>query len=255
MKTGKWIIAFLVLLVLILAYGVFHFRFEQYRTGVLARLDPLEVQKAKEPVPDQNGGCWIIGDSRAWHWDKTLLMEKGSGISNLGARGQSSRQVLERFRNDLEISKPDLVIIQVGINDLKCIGLSPDRNIAKNCSRNIIEILSTCEEHGIEAVYTTIFPVGRPGLARKLVWEKSTEGSIVTVNREIEEFCRQRGFGFFDAHHLLLNEEGTGIDPAWERDFLHLNEAAYVFLSEELRNTGWLPSIPDPLREEIPLQN
>ena len=155
---------------------------------------------------------------------------------NLGIGGQTSRQVLERFRNDLDRSRPYCVLIQVGINDLKCIGLLDDPSITHSCILNILQILETCKTHEIKAIYSSIFPTGDIELYRKPLWEPTTIDSLMMVNEKIRDYCRQNGFIYFDAYNLLENQAGPGsVIREYQKDFLHINARGYEHLSDRLQ--------------------
>jgi lysophospholipase L1-like esterase len=114
--------------------------------------------------------------------------------------------------------------------------MTDNRPVVTECCNNIVEILQTCKQKGIAAIYTSIFPVGSLTLKRRMVWNRYAADSIVTVNRIMEDYCSVHGFGYFDAYNILLDDDLMRIKPLYERDFLHLNQEAYRVLNEELLN-------------------
>ena len=135
-------------------------KLNSYKADLRFRLDPLEESRLEIQANSGEYGFWIIGDSRAASWETSQLGFIRMHSYNLGIGGQTSRQVLERFRNDLDESRPFCILIQVGINDLKSIGLLEDGSITQNCVLNILQILETCKEYEIKAIYSSIFPPG-----------------------------------------------------------------------------------------------
>ena len=211
------------------------------------RLDPLETCRLEPGSLPLENGFWIIGDSRAADWDREGLGFIRTGIANLGMRGQTTRQVLERFSNDIEQSRPFCILVQVGINDLKGIGLLDDASITRNCIRHIRQILETCKKHEINAIYSTIFPPGDIEMFRRPFWDPATLDSLQVVNREIREYCRANGFICFDTFKLLEDQSSPGtVEKAYQSDFLHVNPAGYKLISEALRKRmldsgeGWV---------------
>ena len=157
MKIGltALIFAFLLLLLAVAFAGIYAITFRNnYKAYNLLRIDPLETGRLRSLNQIQsvelNAHIWMIGDSRIARWD-TGLLDTGLQIANLGMEGQTSTQVLYRFKNDLGIDTPDIVILEAGINDLKVIGL--DRKLAEpvkgNLFRNIEEIRALCFENNI----------------------------------------------------------------------------------------------------------
>ena len=212
-------------------------RLNSYKNRLRYRLDPLETGRLEPgPVPVENG-FWIIGDSRAAAWEGEGLGFIGTGISNLGINGQTSRQVLERFRNDLDQSMPFCILIQVGINDLKSIGLLDDGSITRNCIRHIRQILETCKKNEINAIYSSIFPPGDIEVLRRPFWDPTIIDSLRMVNREIMDYCRENGFIYLDTYKLLEDRSAPGtVEKGYQSDFLHINPAGYQRISEALRN-------------------
>jgi lysophospholipase L1-like esterase len=156
---------------------------------------------------------------------------------NLGIGGQTSRQVLERFRNDLEVSRPAYILIQVGINDLKGIGLREDDAITRNCTRNILEILKTCEAEEIHAIYSAIFPPGDIVLIRRFFWDASVSDSLQMVNSEIRQYCHEKGFTYFDTYELLESRVNPGTcAKEYQSDFLHINAGGYQLIGQALED-------------------
>jgi lysophospholipase L1-like esterase len=199
------------------------------------RLDPLEEYRLGSQPDLEENGFWIIGDSRAAGWETAQFDFIRIKAINLGIGGQTTRQVLERFRNDLDISRPYCVLIQVGINDLKCIGLLKDKSITHSCIRNILQILETCKTQEIKAIYSSIFPPGDIELYRKPLWEPTTIDSLIKVNDKIRDYCRQNGFIYFDAYNLLENQIRPGVvAKEYQKDFLHINARGYEHISDRL---------------------
>ncbi len=212
-------------------------RLNSYKDLLRYRLDPLEEHR-RAVIPDlEDHGFWIIGDSRAAGWETSQLDFIKIKSLNLGIGGQTSRQVLERFRNDIDESSPYCILLQVGINDLKCIGLLGDETITRNCIRNIILILEACKTHEIKAIYSSIFPTGDIELFRRPFWEPATLDSLVAVNAEIRNYCRENGFIYFDTFKILESQTRPGtVAKEYQEDFLHINARGYEHLSAHLHD-------------------
>lgn len=50
-------------------------------------------------------------------WPHLLWQMTGHDVRNLGVNGDTSRLGLERWHRDVDLSKPDVVVIQFGLND------------------------------------------------------------------------------------------------------------------------------------------
>lgn len=240
MKKGMTalIITLLLLLLAVAFAGIYAISFRNnYKAYNLLRIDPLEtgrLRSANQDQPELNADIWMIGDSRVARWD-TALLNTGLQIANLGMEGQTSTQVWYRFKNDLEIDTPAIVILEVGINDLKVIGLERElaEPITKNLYRNIEEIKELCILHNIPLILINVFPVGKIELSRRPMWNGAVNEAIRSVNETIEGYCDNQRVFYFDAFGLLSGE-GETVKETYRDDFLHINRKAYEALSGKL---------------------
>jgi lysophospholipase L1-like esterase len=233
---NRLIIVLLTTALLVSVFFLIICKLNSYKGSLWYRLYPLEAYRLGSGASPAENGFWIIGDSRAADWPIDQLDFIGIPAFNLGIRGQSTAQVKERFSNDLERSRPCCVLIQVGINDLKSMGVLGKGSITRNCILNVRQMLEECEKREVRAIYTAILPPGEIELFRRPFWDPATLDSLVMVNAEIREFCRDRGFLYFDSFELLEDAERPGkVQKAYQSDFLHINTEGYRVLSEALR--------------------
>jgi lysophospholipase L1-like esterase len=233
------IFAFLFLLLTIVFAGLFAISFRSnYKAYNLLKIDPLETGRlafGHKVQPDLNSDIWMIGDSRIARWDKGLL-NSGLQITNLGMEGQTSTQIFYRFKSDLEIDTPAIVILEVGINDLKLIGL--DRKLAEpikqNLYRNIEGIKDLCIQRNIPLILINVFPVGEIELTRRPLWNSSVNEAIRSVNKTLNGYCDNQRVIYFDADGLLSGEDET-VKMEYRDDFLHINRKGYEALTEKLK--------------------
>ena len=89
------------------------------RLFYLTRLDPLGLAAFAGTPPVAEPGMRrvvLFGDSRIAAW--SLSAPAGIQIVNRGVAGHSSAQALLRFAEHVAPLRPDLVVVQVGVNDL-----------------------------------------------------------------------------------------------------------------------------------------
>ncbi|NEO84515.1 MAG: SGNH/GDSL hydrolase family protein [Spirulina sp. SIO3F2] len=199
------------------------------------RLDPAEVGYYPESPPEKQSDrprVVFFGDSRAESWPAPE--QKAYEWLNRGIDGQTSVQVWQRFPEHVIDLQPDVVVVQVGINDLKTIGLFPQRRdeIVANCISHIHQIVTTAEVLGATVILTTIFPVGDIPLERRPFWSGEIEQAIAQVNAEIQTLASDRVI-ILDAFGLLADEQGKN-QRAYQKDELHLTPAGYAQLNPEL---------------------
>lgn len=240
MKMGVTsIVLILLLLILIVAFSLFTLNTfkNNYKAQSLFKIDPLENSSLRIETINtvlSDADIWMVGDSRIGRWDQDFLTGDVK-FANLGIDGQTSSQVYYRFKNYLEIDTPELVIVEVGINELKVIGL--DKNLTKsitdNYYGNIEAMISLCAENDIQMILINVFPVGKMELLRRLVWNSSVNEIIKEVNDKLKSYCDNNHVFYFDAYTLLSANSET-VNPEYQADFLHINRKGYEVLSREL---------------------
>jgi len=209
---------------------------QYYRELNQTRLDPLglnEYPTNAQPVTNtKQTRVVFFGDSRAASWIAPNLSEYE--FINRGIGSQTSVQAIERFAYHVISLKPKIVIIQVGVNDLKTIALFPERrnSIIANCQGNIKRIVDESRNLGAVVILTTIFPVGEVPLERKPFWSDDISRAIKEVNAYIATLAGEKTI-VFDTFPILGDTQGM-ILPKYRRDELHLNAQGYEILNQNL---------------------
>jgi lysophospholipase L1-like esterase len=236
----KTIIFVLINLIILsgLAYTGFFFYRKIYLSYNLLRLDPLEESKIDNKLlktTKDNIDIWLLGDSRIAHWSTNFFSSINANVVNLGIEGQTSRQVLERLEDHLKFGIPDLVVLEVGINDLKIIGLDKTKRnkISELCYHNIISIIELCKINGVRVICSNIFPNGKIEFSRNLVWNRFIDIEIVKINKGLEGYCNKNNIEYFDAFDIL-KDKNARVKENFQKGFLHINDQAYLELTKQL---------------------
>ena len=127
----------------------------------------------------------FYGDSRIGEWPQPKI--GGFEFINRGFAGQTSSQVLLRYDNHVKPLGADIILVQVGINDLMTIPFFPERKaeIITGLKRNLLEIIKMAQEQGTAVFLTTIFPIGEEPLAPELFWFDEVNLAVSEVNQFI----------------------------------------------------------------------
>ncbi|MGK7922566.1 MAG: SGNH/GDSL hydrolase family protein [Trichodesmium sp.] len=175
----------------------------------------------------------FFGDSRALAWIPPTDFDNFNFI-NRGISGQTTVQVLGRFNQHIKPLLPDIVIIQVGVNDLKNIPLFPEKKeiIISECKSNIEEIVRQSRQLGAIVILTTIFPISEVPLKRKLFWSPDVAIAIKEVNNFIYSL-EKKDVIVFDTREILANKQGK-VRREYRIDLLHINRVGYEALNEKL---------------------
>jgi lysophospholipase L1-like esterase len=158
---------------------------------------------------------------------------EGYEFINRGIGSQTSIQTLQRFDQHIQPLQPDVVLIQVGVNDLKTIPLFPQRKelTIADCKTNIQKIVEQSKALGAVVILTPILPVGEIPLERKPFWSDDVNLAIEEVNTYIKSLASENVI-IFDPFSILLDEKGV-VKREYSKDELHLNEKGYEVLNQE----------------------
>ncbi|MBN2394056.1 MAG: SGNH/GDSL hydrolase family protein, partial [Anaerolineae bacterium] len=148
MKKNVLLVILAVLLLGSIALNVLLFRRGQQYYSLLnaVKLDPIGLDwygSSDMPRDTDQRRVVFFGDSRAYSWPAIPELKTYQFV-NRGIGNETSAQALERFDAHVAPLNPDIVIIQVGVNDLKTIPLFPEQkaSITANCKANIAAIVA-----------------------------------------------------------------------------------------------------------------
>ena len=250
MKRNVLLVVLAVLLLGSIALNIIFFRYGQnyYRLLNLVKLDPIGLDwYTSNDMPPDTGQqrAVFFGDSRAYSWPALPELDAYQFV-NRGIGNETSAQALERFDAHVAPLNPDIVIVQVGINDLKTIPLFPDlkASITADCQANITAIVAKASEVGAQVIVTTIFPLGRVPLERRLFWSDDIAEAVEEVNAYLLTLAGENVV-VLDTSAVLADEGGI-VQKAYSQDLLHLTPSGYAALNEKL-----LPILQDLLERQM----
>ncbi|MBN6101031.1 SGNH/GDSL hydrolase family protein [Xanthomonas sp. CFBP 8703] len=167
----------------------------------------------------------FYGDSITDMWGRSEGAEffPGKPYVNRGISGQTTAQMLVRFRQDVIDLKPAAVVILAGTNDLAGnTGLSTQRMIEDNL-RSMAEL---AQANHIKLVLASVLPVSdypwRPGL--------QPAEKIRALNAWIKQYAQSHGAVYLDYHGRMSNRQG-GLDKALANDGVHPTAAGYALMA------------------------
>jgi lysophospholipase L1-like esterase len=238
----------LVALVVSLAFNALLFIQARYYYLQLneINLDPLglrafSAESLPQDVPAASTATVVFfGDSRAEMWPAPINLQ-GFSFVNRGINNQTTVQVLGRFDQHVVPLRPNIIVVQVGINDLKTIPLFPERKAAiiSNCKANIQQLVARSVNSGATVILTTIFPTGPVPLTRQPFWSPDIAQAVSEVNAYLYSL-KAKDVLILDAYSLLADKGQA--QSNYVRDTLHFNEKGYNVLNQELTKvlSTWL---------------
>ena len=198
-------------------------------------LDPYQLKAfaPNDPLPRQPEIKRVVffGDSRAAAWPAPQGLE-GVEFLNRGLDSQSAVQAAGRFLEHVAPLQPDVVVLQVGANDLRVAAKYPDqeREIYASCLESIRKIVTDAQALGARVVLVTIFPTGEANLLRK--WNGQGDALQRLIKEANAELALLAGDGvvLLESEAVLVGEDGR-VKPEYQLDELHINERGYEMLN------------------------
>jgi len=198
---------------------------ELYRREQRVRLHPTFPVPAAAAPPAGRVQVLFLGDSRMQEWPD-LPSERFATI-NAGGGGETTAQIRLRAAATLDAVRPQFVVLQAGMNDLKTMGALPDvaHDTEAACLTNLSALVALCRERGARVVLVPILPAAKPSLVRLPVWSSEIDAARRRVNAALRKrFASAAGIA-------LLDERALGMDTAADyRDTLHFRAETYTKL-------------------------
>lgn len=188
-------------------------RYEKANTEVLAR--------------DVRPDVVFMGNSITDGWARVdpEFFESNNFVGR-GIGGQTSSEMLVRFRRDVIDLNPKCVVILSGTND---IAQNNGYIQSENTLSNIISMCELAKANGIKVILCSITPTSVFGWRR----EVNPVPLIKELNEMIEAYAKENGIYYLNYHPALTDEKG-GIPAKWSNDTCHPNLECYRTIMEPM---------------------
>jgi lysophospholipase L1-like esterase len=193
--------------------------------GYLKKYEAANLQRKSEP----NSGNRIVffGDSITEFWDKhsPTFFENNDRI-NRGISGQTSSQMLVRFRSDVIDLKPNKLVLLAGANDIA--GNTGTISLMQ-ITCNIQTMIELAKVHHIEVILCSVLP------AEHFPWKKNHNPSqeIIALNQLLKSTTLEYKIKYVDYYSEMANDSG-GIIASLSYDDAHPNELGYQIMESVL---------------------
>jgi lysophospholipase L1-like esterase len=183
-------------------------------------LKRFEDDNANTPPPAPGEKRVVfLGNSITENWiNKDPDFFKGRYI-NRGIGGQTTPQMLVRFREDVISLKPNVVIILAGINDI-AENTGPSK--LENVAGNIFSMAELAKAHHIKVILCSVLP------AAAFPWKRDVNPvqSIITLNNMLSDYAKANNLGYVDYYSATV-DENKAFKKEWAVDGVHPNLAGY----------------------------
>lgn len=197
--------------------------------GFLAKFRDVDKQLA----PPAAGETRVVfmGDSITEGWGmKATATSPARGVFfpgkpylNRGISGQTSPQMLVRFRQDVIDLKPKVVVILAGTND---IAENTGKMTLGETEGNIESMSELARANGIRPVLCSVLP------STDFWWHKGLQPAlkIKELNVWIKEYATKNNIVYVDYYSAMVNGEG-GLKKEFSPDGVHPNAAGYEIMA------------------------
>jgi lysophospholipase L1-like esterase len=187
----------------------------------LSKYHDADVQLGA-PRPNENRVVFM-GDSITEGWaGANPKFFAGTDNIDRGISGQTTSQMLVRFRQDVIGLKPAVVVILGGTNDIaENGGITTLRAIEDNL-QSMVEL---AQVHKIRVVLASVLPTLDYPWRRGL----TPAPKIAAFNRWMVEFCRQHHLVYLDYYSALATPDGA-MKPGLSIDGVHPTLAGYSIM-------------------------
>jgi lysophospholipase L1-like esterase len=167
----------------------------------------------------------FMGDSitQGWHFTGADGFFVGKPYINRGISGQTTPQMLVRFRQDVIDLKPKVVVILAGTND---IAGNTGPETLEQIEENLASMTDMAAANHIRVVLCSILPAfdypWKPGL--------TPAPKILELNRWIKAWAADHGYVYVD-YHSAMKDDRDGLPPTLSHDGVHPLPAGYAVMT------------------------
>ena len=179
----------------------------------------------------------FFGNSITQVWSDYTNFFSDNGYLNKGISGQTTDQMLVRFKKDIIDEKANCVIILAGINDLA------ENNgpiTLEEIFENIKSMVEIANDNNIKVILSSILP------AYEFLWNPGIYPSddIISLNKNIRDFCKSGNATYVD-YHTSMKDKRNGLRDDytyWRDDFngydgVHPNKKGYLKMEKIISKT------------------
>lgn len=166
----------------------------------------------------------FLGDSITDFW-KLSESFPGKPYVNRGISGQTTPQMLLRFRQDVIALRPKVVVILAGTND---IAENTGPITIEGIEDNFVSMMELAQKNGIHVVLASVLPVARypwrPDIAPV---EK-----IRVLNMWLKEYAAKSGAEYLD-YYSAMADRNSGMKAGLADDGVHPTPAGYAVMAPQ----------------------
>jgi lysophospholipase L1-like esterase len=177
------------------------------------------------PKPNENRVVFI-GDSITDYW-KLADSFPGKPYINRGIDGQTTPQMLVRFRQDVINLHPAVLVVLAGTNDVAGV-TGPARN--EDIEANYASMAELARLHHIRVVFASLLPVNNYTEDSKESFALRPRERILALNAWLKDYCAKNDLVYLDYFSAMIDDKGL-LRRDLSDEGLHPNAAGYKVMA------------------------
>jgi lysophospholipase L1-like esterase len=182
--------------------------------------------KNKAVDPEKNDGRVVfMGNSITQGWMQYMpKMFDNDTYINRGIGGQTTPQMLLRFRQDVIAHQPKAVVILAGTNDIA--GNTPLKDL-ETVAGYLFSMAELARQHNIKVILCSVVP------AAEYPWRKGKrpDVKIPQLNKMIQDYCNETDIHYLD-YFSAMTDGKNGLIESYGYDGVHPDEDGYKVMTE-----------------------
>jgi lysophospholipase L1-like esterase len=192
--------------------------------GELARY--RDANAALKPPAAGERRVVFFGDSITDMWPIPKYFS-GKPYVNRGIGGQTTPQMLIRFRQDVINLQPAAVVILAGTNDIA--GNTGPMSL-EQIEGNYASLAELATAHHIRVIYSSVLPVHNYTPESINLFAQRSPEKIRELNRWLRDYCASNGCAYVDYFSAMVDPTGL-LKKELAEDGLHPNADGYAIMA------------------------
>jgi lysophospholipase L1-like esterase len=186
-----------------------------------------------QPPRKEEARVVFLGDSITDNWSRDGFggFFPDKPYINRGISGQTTPQMLIRFRPDVIALKPRVVVILAGTNDIS--GNTGSTTI-EAIEGNLASIAELATANNIKVVFASVLPVSdynkRSNGEQIIRTQQRPPAKILELNNWIKDYAARNGYTYLDYFSAVADDKGF-LKEELSNDGLHPNAKGYAIMS------------------------
>jgi len=168
----------------------------------------------------------FFGDSITdiWKLDESF---PGKPYVNRGIGGQTTSQMLVRFRQDVINLQPKAVVILAGTNDIAG-NSGPISN--EDIEANYSSLAELARAHNVRVIFSSVLPVYNYTPRSQDFFAQRPMDRILALNKWLKDYCTANDLIYLDYFSTMIDEKGL-LKRDLADDGLHPNKAGFAIMA------------------------